>query len=217
MLPARPDPRTLLLYGVAASASAVSGPVPAAGVLLLSGGLAAFTGLPGRRLFRLAGSFALLLVLVPFAPGAAARAILQGFAVSVAVVVAVSAARWDRLLAVLQALGAGRHAVAFLAIALAHLSAAGRDARRALDALRLRGAFGGARTLARGTSLLLARELHRALERADRTADALALRGFSGRVPPLPRWAPGAADLVPAAAALLAIALALGSRLPWSR
>ncbi len=214
---ARPDARIALFFGVAAAASALAGPVPAAGVVLLSAGLAVATGLSWKRLLPLAGSFALFLILVPFAPGPVARAVLQGLGVSMAVVVSVSSARWDRLVAVLQAVGAGRAAVAFLAITLSHLAAAGRDARVAFEALHLRGGFRGARGLGRSTSLLLARSLRRAFERADRTAEALELRGFAGRVPPPPTFRAGRGDLALAAAACIAVALAVGSRVPWGR
>lgn len=212
----RPDARTALLFGVIAAASALTGPVPAAGVILLSGGLAALTGISWKRFLPLA-SFAFFLLLVPFAPGPFARAVLQGLGVSLAVVVSVSAARWDRLVAAFQALGAGRAAVAFVAITLSHLDAAGRDARVAFDALHLRGGFRGARGLGRSTSLHLARTLRRAFERADRTADALELRGFAGRVPPSPAFRASLADLAAGAASLLAVVLAVGSRLSWSR
>lgn len=213
----RPDPRSALVFGLAASASALAGPIPAAGSLLLAAALAAAARLGVARFLPLAGSFAFLLVLVPVAPGAAGRAALQGLAISVAVVVAVSLARWDRLVAVAQSIGAGRGAVAFLAVTLSQLERAGRDARRAVDALLLRGAFRGARGLGRGATLLLSRELRGALARADRTAEALALRGFEGHVPPPPRFRAGRADAACAAAALLAVAVAAGSLLPWSR
>lgn len=213
----RPDPRSALLFGLAAAASALSGPVPAAAALLVSAALAAAARLGTARFLPLAGSFGFLLVLAPVAPGAAARAALQGLALSVAVVVAVSLARWDRTVAVAQGLGAGRGAVAFLAITLSQLEAAGRDARRAVEALQLRGAFRGPRGLGRGAALLLSRELRGALARADRTAEALALRGFDGRVPPPRRFRPRRADAACLAAALLAVAAVAWSRLPWIR
>ncbi|HYN44067.1 MAG TPA: hypothetical protein VE129_19980 [Thermoanaerobaculia bacterium] len=214
---ARPDARMALLFGVTASASALTGPIPAAGVIVLSACFAAATGFSWARLLPLAGSFAFFLLFVPFAPGPVTRAVLQGLGVSLAVVVSVSSARWDRLVAALQGVGAGRHAVAFLSITLSHLGAAGRDARMAFDALTLRGGFRGARGLGRSTPLLLARTLRRAFERADRTAEALELRGFAGWVPPLPAFHAGPADLAAGAAALLAIALAVGSRVTWNR
>lgn len=213
----RPGPRAALLFGACGAASALAGLHAAAGVLALSLALAAATRLGTARFVPLAGSFALVLVVAPVSPGPAARALLQGLAVSAAVVVAVALARWDRAVAALQGLGAGRSAVAFLAIACAHVEAAGRGAGRGLEALRLRGAFGGVRGLARGTALLVARELRRSLERADRTADALALRGFDGRLPAPPRGPLSAGDGAAIAAAALSVALAVGSRLPWSR
>jgi energy-coupling factor transporter transmembrane protein EcfT len=206
-----------LLFGVTAAASALTGPIPAAGVIVLSAGFAALTGFSWARLLPLSGAFAFFLLLVPFAPGPVTRAVLQGLGVSLAVVVSISAARWDRLVAVLQAVGTGRVTVAFLAITLSHLDAAGRDARVAFDALHLRGGFRGVRGLGRSTALLLARALRRAFERADRTAEALELRAFAGRVPPLPAFHARSADLAAGAASLLAVALAIGSRLPWSR
>lgn len=217
MRAARPDPHSALLFGACGAAAALTGPVAAAGVLVLAFALALASRLEARRFAPLAGSFALVLVAVPVAPGPAARALMQGLAVSAAVVVAVTLARWDRLVAAMQALGAGRGTVAFLAIAFSHVEAAGRDARRALEALRLRGGFRGPRGLSRGASLLLARELRRALERADRTADALALRGFDGRLPVRPRARFHPVDRASVAASLLAVVLAAGSLLPWSR
>jgi energy-coupling factor transporter transmembrane protein EcfT len=214
---ARPDPRAALLFGACGSAAALTGPVAAAGVLVLALLLALASRLEARRFLPLAGSFAIVLAAVPVAPGPAARALLQGLAVSAAVVVAVTLARWDRLVAAMQSLGAGRGTVAFLAIAFSHVEAAGRDARRALEALRLRGGFRGVRGLAGGASILLARELRRALERADRTADALALRGFDGRLPASPRGRLRPVDRAAVAASLLAIVLAAGSLAPWSR
>lgn|GEM_PF-4405453 len=213
----RPDARAALLFGVTAAASALTGTAAAAGVILLSAGLAAVTGFSWKRLLPLAGSFAVFLLLVPFAPGPVARAVLQGLGVSLAIVVSVSAARWDRLVAALQALGAGRAAVAFLAITLSHLEAAGRDAHVAFDALHLRGGFRGVRGLGRSTPLLLARTLRRAFARADRTAEALELRGFAGCLPPLAGFRAGSVDVALGVASLLAVALAVGGRLAWSR
>lgn len=213
----RPDARTAVLFALVAAAAALSGLLPAAGVLFLSVALAVATRFSWKRLLPLAGSFAVFLLLLPFAPGPAAAAVVQGLAVSVAVLVSVSSARWDRLLAALQGAGLGRTAVAFLAIALSHLEAAGRDAAAAFDALLLRGGFRGARGLGRSTPLLLARSLRRSFERADRTAEALELRGFGGRISPLPPFRAGRGDLALGAAACLAAALAVGSRLPWGR
>ncbi len=213
----RLDARMALVFALTASASALSGLLPAIGVLILSAGLAAASGFPLNRLLPLAGSFAFFLLLIPLAPGPAVEAVVEGLAISSAVVVSISSARWDRLVATLQGVGVGRHAVAFLSITLSHLDAAGRDARVAFDALLLRGGFRGARGFGRSTSLLLARTLRRAFERADRTAEALELRGFAGRVPPLPALRAEHGNLAAGAASLLAIAVAVGSRLPCSR
>lgn len=214
---ARPGPRAALLFGACGAGAALAGPLAAAGVLLLSLALAAAARVGPRRFVPLAGSFALVALVAPFAPSAAARAVVQGLAVSCAVLVAVSLARWDRLVAALQPLGAGRATVAFLSIAFSQVEATGRDAGRALEALRLRGGFRGPRGLVRSAALLLARELRGALARADRAAEALALRGFDGRLPALPRGGTAPGDRAALAAALLSVAFAVGSRLPWSR
>jgi energy-coupling factor transporter transmembrane protein EcfT len=207
----------VLLFGAAGAVSALSGVVPALGVVALSAGVGWASSVSWRRLVPVSGSFAVFLLLVPFAPSPAVGAIVKGLGVSLAIVVAVSTARWDRSLAVLQRLGIGRLPVAFLAIVLGHLEATGREAATAVEGLLLRGGFRGLRGVAASTSVLLARTLRSALERADRTADALALRGFDGRVPALPAFRPGFADAVPALAALLAVLLAAGVRLPWIR
>ena len=52
---------------------------------------------------------------------------------------------------------------------------------------------------------------------ADRTAEALELRGFEGRIPSLPPFRAGRGDLALGVAACAAVALAVGSRLPWGR
>lgn len=212
-----PDPRTALLFGVAGTASALSGVAAATGVLLLSLGLAAAMRLEGRRFLPLAGSVGAFALLIPFAPGPAAAVLVKGLAVSFVVLVSVAAARWDRLLATLQGAGLGRTPIAFLAIVLSHLEASGHDASRAVDGLVLRGGFRGARGILESTPLVLARTLRRALERADRTAEALELRGFVGRVPALPPFRVRAADLAGAAAAVLVLAFAVLSRVPWNR
>lgn len=213
----RTDPRVALLFGLAATGSALSGPAPALAVLVLSLGLAAARRIDWRRFVPLTSSIALFAFLIPFAPGPAAVAIAKGLGVSVAVLVAVSMARWDRLLAALQAAGLGRTATAFFAIVFSHLETTGRDASRAVDGLILRGGFRGVRGLLDSTSLLLARMLRRSLERADRTADALEIRGFRGRLPALGpfRLAPG--DVAVTAAAVMSVAVAAAARMTWNR
>lgn len=213
----RLDPRVALVFAVAATLSALSGVAAAAGVLLVALALAAAMRLDWRRFLPLAGSVGIFALLAPLSPGPALAAVVKGLAVSVAIVVSVSAARWDRLLAALQGAGLGRVGVAFLAIVLSHLESSGRDAARSFEGLVLRGGFRGARGVLSSTPLVLARTLRRALERADRTAEALELRGFSGRLPALARIRLRPADVAGAAAAALVVALAVAGRLPWNR
>ncbi len=217
VLARRPDPRILLLFGGVSVIAAASGPVPAVGVLISSLCVAAMAGLSWRPLLPVVSSFGFFVLLIPFAAVPAAVAILKGLAISLAITVAVVSARWDRALAVFQALGAGRQLVAFLSIALAHVEGTGRDARRAAEALKLRGGFRGLRGVAASTPVLLARTLSGALLRATRTADALTLRGYTGLIPGLPRFRPALSDAVPLAATLLAVLLAAGHHLQWNR
>ena len=212
----RPDARTALSYGFVSFASAFAGPIPAGGVLVLTVLLAWATRTSWKRIWPLLGSCGLFVVLVPLSPGPVARVMLTGSAVSFAVVVAVSSVRWDHLVAALQGFRLGHAPIAYISLVLAHLDDAGVDAAGAVDALRLRGGFRGLRGIGRSTPFLLARTLRRAFERADRTADALDLRGFSGRLPPLERYRPGRADILLAVASVAALITAIAS-LAWSR
>lgn len=211
----RPDARTAVLFALVATGSALSGALAALFVLALGLALATAVRLGWWRLVPLAGSIAVLALLVPFAPGPAAVAIAKGLGVSVTVLVAASMVRWDRLLAAFQAAGLSRSAVAFLAIVFSHLGTTGRDARRAVDALVLRGGFRGLRGLLASTPLVLARLLRRALERADRTAESLEARGFVGRLPGLGPLRIGSADAALAAAAALSLAVAVATWSTW--
>ena len=212
----RPDPRIAVLFALVATGSALSGTLAALFVLALGLALTAAVRLGWWRLVPLAGSVAVFALLVPFAPGPAAVAIAKGLGVSVTVLVAASMVRWDRLLAAFQAAGLSRSAVAFLAIVFSHLETTGRDARRAVDALVLRGGFRGVRGLLASTPLVLARLLRRALERADRTAEALDARGFGGRLPGLGPLRIGSADVALTAAAALSLAVAVATWSTWN-
>jgi energy-coupling factor transporter transmembrane protein EcfT len=212
----RPDARIAVLFAVVTAGAALSGVLAALFVLGLGLVLAAAARLGPWRFAPLAGSIATFALVVPFAPGPAAVAIAKGLGVSVTVLVAVSMVRWDRFLAALQAAGLARSAVAFLAIVFSHLETTGRDAKRAVDALVLRGGFRGFRGLLASTPLVLARLLRRALERADRTAEALEVRGFAGRLPGLGPLRLGRADAALTAASVLSAAVAAATWSTWN-
>jgi len=217
----RPDARTALLVSLLAGAAGLASPRGAALALGALGLEAALAGVgPGalaRRLLPLLPAFAVLLLLLPLAPGPVLDVTLRGLAVSAATVVLGAVASWSRIVAVLQGLGLPRTAVAFLVILGRHAAGVGEEARHAHHALATRGGYDRPRNLSRSTAALLARVLDRALHRADQVAHALELRGFQGRVPGLPRWRPQAEELPHYALALALGAVAVFEAGPWSR
>jgi energy-coupling factor transporter transmembrane protein EcfT len=160
------------------------------------------------RLLPLFSGLAILVLLLPFAPQAAGSALLRGAATAAAGGVAIVAA--------LASAGAPRTLVAFLLVLARHAAGVREEAARAFRALTLRGGWDRWSRRPRAMAALLASVLDAALARADRTAEALALRGFEGRLPPLPRLDVAAqGPHLAAAAALLGVALL--EALAWSR
>jgi cobalt/nickel transport system permease protein len=215
------DPRTAL---------AVSLPAMMLGLLSRRGAAVAIAGLCVEalaagvrpralvlRLAPLASGFTVLLLLLPFAPGAVLDVALRGLAVSLATVVAGAVTSWSGLVGALQGLGLPRAAIAFLVILARHAEELGLDARHAHRALVTRGGYDRAASLGRSTAVLLARILDRALHRADHVARALELRGFQGRVPAPAAWRPRPAEAPHYGVALLLLLAALFEVGPWSR
>ena len=95
---------------------------------------------------------------------------------------------WSAAIAELQQLGLPRTGVAFLALVARHVEVLAEDARSTVAVLKVRGAFDRKAQTPRAPSVLLSRLLVLAWFRADRVADAMALRGFDGRLPPNPPW-----------------------------
>jgi energy-coupling factor transporter transmembrane protein EcfT len=217
----RPDARTALLVSLLAGAAGLASPRGAALALVGLGLEAALAGVGpralARRLLPLLPAFAVVLLLLPLAPGPVLDVTLRGLAVSAATVVLGAVASWSRVVAVLQGLGLPRTAVAFLVILGRHAAGVGEEARRAHHALATRGGYERSRNLGRSTAVLLARVVGRALHRADQVAHALELRGFQGRVPGLPRWRPRAAEIPHYALALALGAAAVFEAGLWSR
>jgi energy-coupling factor transporter transmembrane protein EcfT len=93
----------------------------------------------------------------------------------------------------------------------------GAEVTRVYRALLLRGAFDARGGRVRAARILLVMLLPTAMERADHLADALALRGFEGRIP-LPRpWRPRLVEAPFYAIALTASAAGVWEKLPWIR
>lgn len=215
----RIDPRTGLLVGALGVAASAAGPRAACLALGLAGlGLAASArgwGALARRLWPVAGTGLALLLLWPLAPQAATGAALRAVAASLSVLAAGTTLEWPGAVAALQGWGAPRSLVAFLVVLARHLDTLARDARQAVLTVRLRGGGDRWANLPRATAALLARLLGAALARADRVAVALELRGFTGRLAPLPRWRPRLAETGLYLAGALLAAASLAEALAW--
>lgn len=168
------------------------------------------------RLLPLLSGLSILALLLPFAPHAAGAALVRGTAVSLAVAGATLAAGGVAITSALAGAGAPRTAVAFLLVLARHAAGVRAESVRAFRALELRGGWDRLSGRPRAAAVLLASVLSAALVRADRTAEALALRGFAGRLPPLPKF-----DLVGQlphlATAVCLLATGLLEVVRWSR
>jgi len=183
-------PRTFIALLAASLAASFAGPHSAV-VALLCAAIAAppsARGL-GLRALALVGSLGTLLIVLPFAPRAVTDVALRGVAASLALVFFGSSLPWPAAVAELQRFGLPRAAVAFLTLLARHVEVLAEDARSVVAVLKVRGAF-ERRSMPRSVVVLLSRLLALAWERADRVADAMALRGFDGRLPPNPAWRP---------------------------
>ncbi len=140
------------------------------------------------RLLPLLSGLSILALLLPFAPHAAGAALVRGTAISLAVAGATLAAGGVAITSALAGAGAPRTVVAFLLVLARHAAGVREEAARAFRALELRGGWDRLSGRPHAAAVLLASVLSAALARADRTAEALALRGFAGRLPPLPKF-----------------------------
>jgi energy-coupling factor transporter transmembrane protein EcfT len=143
---------------------------------------------PGLLLLSLVGGLLGVLILLPFAPRAIADVAIRGLAASLILAFITRGLAWPAAIAELQQLGLPRTGVAFLALLARHVEVLAVDARSTLAVLEVRGAFDRKASLPRAIAVLLSRLLVLAWLRADRVADAMALRGFEGRLPPNPPW-----------------------------
>lgn len=140
------------------------------------------------RLLPLLSGLSILALLLPFAPHAAGAVLVRGTATSLAVAGATLATGGVAITSALAGAGAPRTVVAFLLVLARHAGGVREEAARAFRALELRGGWDRGSGRPRAAAVLLASVLSAALARADRTAEALALRGFAGRLPPLPKF-----------------------------
>jgi cobalt/nickel transport system permease protein len=160
----------------------------------------------GLRSLSLVGSLGVLLILLPFAPRSVTDIALRGLAASLTLVLLASGLAWPTAIAELQSLGLWRAAVAFLSLLARHVEVLTEDAQSVVAVLKLRGAFDRRASLPRAVTVLLSRLLALAWQRADRVADAMALRGFDGRLPPNAEWRPRLCDARQYAVTLVVLA-----------
>jgi energy-coupling factor transporter transmembrane protein EcfT len=214
------DPRSAIALAASGAAAGLAGVRSAAGALAVLLGWVAFASPDTRHLLRrllpLASGLGILILFVPFAPREAASAILRGAATSLAVAAAVQSTGGIPLTAAVARAGAPPALVAFLLVLARHATAVRDEARRAFVALSLRGGWDRGAARWRSVATLLAAVLSSAFVHADRTAEALALRGFAGRMPPLARFEP-ARQAPHLATALALLTLALLELSTWSR
>jgi hypothetical protein len=206
-LETRPHPRTIMVLLLASLAASVMGWRSA--IVALVCVVAARLPVPrhlGLRVLSLAGSLAALLVVLPFAPRAVADVALRGMAASLTLVLLTSGVPWPAAIAELQQLGLPRAAVAFLSLLARHVEVLTENARSVVAVLKVRGAFDRKANVPRAVVVLLSRLLALAWLRADRVADAMALRGFEGRLHPNDPWQPRLHELRSYAAMVVMLA-----------
>jgi len=204
-------PRTALALAAAGVGASLAGWRSAVIVLVCLSAFLLSTAprriIPG--LVPLLGAFLALVVLLPFAPKAVVTVAARGVAASLSLVTAAWSTTWPATLGDLSGLGLPRTTVAFLALLARHVETVGETAQRTVAALQLRGAFDRWKHVPRAVGVLLGRLLFLAFARADRVADALALRGFEGRLAPPDPWRPRLGEARHYAAILVLVAAVL--------
>jgi energy-coupling factor transporter transmembrane protein EcfT len=185
------QPRTVILLAAAAVSASLVGWRSA----LLTLGCLPILGLAapprlGTRVAVIVGGLLVVLVLLPYAPYAVAEVALRGCAASLALVVITARLPWPAAVAELAQMGLPRAGVAFLALLARHVEVLAESAAATVSVLKTRGAFARRANIPRAVAVLVSRLLVQAWLRADRVADALALRGFEGRLAPNAPWEP---------------------------
>lgn len=207
----RPHPAIALAVCTSAAFVGAGGPGRAVASLVVLFACALLWRLPLVRLMRRVSvsllAFLGFLVFVPFVGGHALDLVLRGFAVTCACLVLGSSVPWSVALATLEGLGLPRALVAYLAILARHAGTVRDEVVRMHRALALRGGYRTWRNRVRSFRILLVRLLPEVVQRADRTADVLALRGFRGRMPGRPCGPLGAVDAASAALGLVTLAV----------
>lgn len=186
------DPRSALAVALCGGGAGMVGPRAAAGAIV---GLLLWLvfAVPGARrsawrLLPLLSGLSILALLLPFAPRAAGAALVRGTAISLAVAGATLAAAGAAITSALAGAGAPPHGRGIPARPRSPRRRSPRGGRSRLPRARAAWRVGPWVGRPRAAAVLLASVLGAALARADRTAEALALRGFAGRLPPLPKF-----------------------------
>lgn len=215
----RADVRTVLLVSLFAAFAALASPRGAVFALAALALEATAAGVRwrtlGARLVPVGSGFAVLLVLMPLAPGPVLDVGVRGLAVAAAVALLGSLSPWSEVIGALQGAGLPRAPVAFLVILARHAETVREEAHQRHRALLTRGGYDRLANLGRSTGVLVAGLLDHALRRADEVAAALELRGFDGRVPGLPRWRPRIGETPFYALIVLLAAVAMLEASPW--
>ncbi len=215
------DPRTSLLVGVSIALNGFLGARTAAAGFVLLGIWLIIASMPLRLVLRhgiplILGS-AVLLIAFPFAPAQAARIALRGLLISWTAVMVASIVPWTTPVALLQQLHAPPIVIAFAAILARQLVSFRSDVSRTWRVLLLRGGFGSLSGSLRSLRVLLVALVPSALARSDSLAQALELRGFSGRIPVPSPWRPAARETFHYALVVLALAASFWEVQPWLR
>lgn len=162
-------------------------------------------------------AFALFALALPASPGHTLQMVARGLLVSLAAVSASMSVFWTAPVALLQAMRAPRSMVAFATLLARHLVSLRQDVIRTQRALLLRGAWDRIGSIGQATRALLLHLLPVTLARADQLADAMALRGFQGRIPELPPWKPSRQEVPAYAMASVACVALISEWMGWSR
>lgn len=170
-----------------------------------------------RRVAPLVGGLLILAVAAPFAPERALELAVRGLLMSCTAALVALVVPWTAPVGLLQALHAPRVVIAFTSLVARQIVSLGDEVSRVYRALLLRGAFDARGGRVRAARVLLVMLLPTAMERADHLADALASRGFDGRIP-LPRpWRPQFAEAPLYAIVVIAAVASVWEKLPWIR
>lgn len=193
----------------------MGGPIQAVAALAVLGVCVYLWRIPALPLLRRIGVAAMalsgFLVFAVWVGEHAVDLVVRGLAVTSACLTLGATASWSSLLAILQRAGLPRALVAYLAILARHAGTVRDEVTRMHRALALRGGYRTLGHRVRSWKILMVRLVPAVMKRADRTAEALALRGFRGVLPvaAAPAWRSVDAASVGLGLALVAVGVFL--------